>query len=52
MKKFLTILLAPVLMTACYMDPRVNCQFKRPYWEQSNPYGMNYIHFGPSQWTK
>ena len=48
MKKFLIILLAPVLMTACYMGPQgelIGVQ-KRPYWEQSNPYGMNYIHFG------
>ena len=48
MKKFLMILLAPVFMTACYMGPQgelVGVQ-KRPYWDQANPYGMNYIHFG------
>ena len=48
MKKLLMILLAPVFMSACYMGPQgelVGVQ-PRQYWEQSNPYGMNYIHFG------
>ena len=49
MKKLLMILLAPVmLLSACYMGPQgelVGVQ-KRQYWDQSNPYGMNYIHFG------
>ena len=48
MKKLLMILLAPVMLSACYMGPQgelVGVQ-KRQYWDQSNPYGMNYIHFG------
>ena len=48
MKKLLMILLAPVFLSACYMGPQgelVGVQ-PRKYWEQSNPYGMNYIHFG------
>ena len=48
MKKFLMILLAPVLLTACYMGNQgelIGVQ-KRPFWDQANPYGMNYIHFG------
>ena len=48
MKKLLLILLAPVFLSACYMGPQgelVGVQ-PRKYWEQSNPYGMNYIHFG------
>ena len=48
MKKLLMILLAPVFLSACYMGPQgelVGVQ-PRQYWEQSNPFGMNYIHFG------
>jgi gliding motility-associated lipoprotein GldK len=48
MKKFLLILLAPLFFAGCYMGPQgelVGVQ-KREYWEQANPYGMNYIHFG------
>ena len=48
MKKILLILAAPVLMTACYMGPQGELVGvpKREYWDQANPYGMNYIHFG------
>jgi len=48
MKKFLLILVAPLFFAGCYMGPQgelVGVQ-KREYWEQANPYGMNYIHFG------
>ena len=48
MKKFLLILAAPLFFAGCYMGPQgelVGVQ-KREYWEQANPYGMNYIHFG------
>ena len=48
MKKLLTILVAPILLSGCYMGPQgelVGVQ-PRKYWEQSNPFGMNYIHFG------
>lgn len=42
------ILLAPVMLSACYMGPQGELVGVHPrqYWEQSNPYGMNYIHFG------
>ena len=48
MKKLLMILLAPVMLSACYMGPQGELVGVHPrqYWEQSNPYGMNYIHFG------
>ncbi|MEY3009814.1 MAG: Serine/threonine-protein kinase pkn1 [Bacteroidota bacterium] len=48
MKQFLLILFAPLLMAGCIMGPQgelVGVQ-NRQYWEQSNPFGMNYIHFG------
>lgn len=48
MKKLLMILIAPVMLSACYMGPQGELVGVHPrqYWEQSNPYGMNYIHFG------
>ena len=48
MKKFLLFFMAPVLLAGCYMGPQgelVGVQ-PREYWDQANPYGMNYIHFG------
>ena len=40
--------MAPVLLAGCYMGPQgelVGVQ-PREYWDQANPYGMNYVHFG------
>mgnify|MGYP006155940827 FL=1 len=48
MNKFLLFLIAPVMLSGCYMGPQgelVGVQ-PREYWDQPNPYGMNYIHFG------
>ena len=48
MNKFLLILMTPVLLAGCYMGVQgelVGVQ-PREYWDQPNPYGMNYIHFG------
>ena len=48
MKKLLLTLIAPLLLVGCYMGPQGELVGVHPrqYWEQSNPYGMNYIHFG------
>jgi len=48
MKKLLLILIAPLFFSGCYMGPQGELVGVHPrqYWEQSNPYGMNYIHFG------
>jgi len=48
MKKFLLFFMAPALLAGCYMGPQgelVGVQ-PREYWDQANPYGMNYVHFG------
>ena len=40
--------MAPALLAGCYMGPQgelVGVQ-PREYWDQANPYGMNYVHFG------
>ena len=48
MNKFLLILMTPVLLAGCYMGPQGELVGVHPreYWDQANPYGMNYIHFG------
>jgi sulfatase modifying factor 1 len=48
MNKFLLILMTPVLLAGCYMGPQGELVGVHPreYWDQPNPYGMNYIHFG------
>jgi len=48
MNKFLLILITPVLLAGCYMGPQGELVGVHPreYWDQANPYGMNYIHFG------
>ena len=48
MNKFLLILIIPVLLSGCYMGPQGELVGVNPrdYWDQANPYGMNYIHFG------
>jgi formylglycine-generating enzyme len=48
MNKFLLFLMTPVLLAGCYMGPQGELVGVHPreYWDQPNPYGMNYIHFG------
>ena len=48
MNKFLLILMTPVLLAGCYMGPQGELVGVHPreYWDQANPYGMNYIHYG------
>jgi len=38
----------PALLVGCYMGPQGELVGVNPreYWDQANPYGMNYIHFG------
>jgi sulfatase modifying factor 1 len=40
--------MTPVLLAGCYMGPQGELVGVHPreYWDQPNPYGMNYIHFG------
>jgi sulfatase modifying factor 1 len=40
--------MTPVLLAGCYMGPQGELVGVHPreYWDQANPYGMNYIHFG------
>jgi sulfatase modifying factor 1 len=48
MNKFLLTLMIPALLAGCYMGPQGELVGVHPreYWDQANPYGMNYIHFG------
>ena len=48
MNKFLLLLMIPALLAGCYMGPQGELVGVNPreYWDQANPYGMNYIHFG------